>query len=159
MFGEIKEDIVIHIKEPVLSYRIVKVDADTRKVSKPEDVLQYIRNLFTLGIEHFVALYLDSKNRIRHTKVLEEGTVNQANPIVREIFRYGILVDAASVIVAHNHPSGDPEPSREDKEFTRTLVKGGDVLNLKVLDHIIVGTEETGNERYYSFADHSGMES
>lgn len=148
---------MIHVKEPVLSYRIVKVDADTRKVSKPEDVLQYIRNLFTLGVEHFVVLYLDSKNRIRNTKLLEEGTVNQANPIVREVFRYGILVDAASIIVAHNHPSGDPEPSSEDRDFTRTLIKGGDVLGLKVLDHVIVGTEETGNEKHYSFADHNNL--
>jgi len=78
---------------------------------------------------------------------IEEGTVNQANPIIREIFQKAMENFSASIICAHNHPSGDPLPSREDTEFTKALVKAGDILNIKVLDHIIIG-----NDTYYSFA-------
>ncbi len=121
------------------------------KVSKPEDVIDYIMpRMRDLRYELFIILHLDSKNRIFDRSELEQGTVNQANPIVRVIFQKAMENFAASIICAHNHPSGDPEPSTEDKEFTKTLVKAGEMLNVKVLDHIIIG-----DNRYYSFADHN----
>jgi DNA repair protein RadC len=121
------------------------------RVSKPEDVIDYIMpRMRDLKYELFLVFYLDSKNRIMERWEGEQGTVNQANPIVQEIFRNALENFAASIICVHNHPSGDPEPSREDKEFTKTLVKAGETLNVKVLDHIIIG-----DNRYYSFADHN----
>ncbi len=121
------------------------------RVSKPEDVIDYIMpRMRDLKYELFFVFYLDSKNRIMERWEGEQGTVNQANPIVQEIFRNALENFAASIICVHNHPSGDPEPSREDKEFTKTLVKAGETLNVKVLDHIIIG-----DNRYYSFADHN----
>jgi len=121
------------------------------RVSKPEDVIDYIMpRMRDLKYELFLVFYLDSKNRIMERWEGEQGTVNQANPIVQEIFRDALENFAASIICVHNHPSGDPEPSREDKEFTKTLVKAGETLNVKVLDHIIIG-----DNRYYSFADHN----
>jgi len=94
-------------------------------------------------------IHLDSKNRIIEETEHEEGTVNQANPIIREVFRKAMENFASSVICLHNHPSGDPSPSREDREFTKSLMRAGETLNIKVLDHIIIG-----DNSYYSFAEH-----
>ena len=147
----------IYLKEPVLIYKQRRVEAESRKVSKPEDVIPFVRELYEIGIERFMVLYLDSKNKIRGRKAVADGTVNQVNPTVREVFRYGIGLDAASIIVAHNHPSGDPDPSVEDKEWVKTCMKGGDALGIKVLDFIILARDDEGIEKYYSFADHSLM--
>ncbi|MCX8082920.1 MAG: DNA repair protein RadC [bacterium] len=118
------------------------------KLSGPEDVFFFLLpRMRDLKTEIFVILHMDSKNRIFEKTEIEEGTVNQANPIVREIFRKAMENFSVSIICVHNHPSGDPSPSKEDIEFTKSLVKAGEVLNIKVLDHIIIG-EDT----YYSFA-------
>ena len=98
--------------------------------------------------EVFKILLLNSKNRILDIVEITQGTVNQANPIIREIFEKALQSYASSIICVHNHPSGDPKPSKEDEEFTKSLTKAGEILNIKVLDHIIIGDDE-----YYSFAD------
>jgi DNA repair protein RadC len=132
-------------------FREKEMREEKPKVSKPEDVIDYIMpRMRDLKYELFTILHLDSKNRIFDKTELEQGTVNQANPIIREIFQKAIENFTASIICVHNHPSGDPEPSKEDKEFTKAIVRAGEVLNIKVLDHIIVG-----DNRYYSFADHN----
>jgi len=95
---------------------------------------------------------LNSKNRILDIVEITQGTVNQANPIIREIFEKALQSYASSIICVHNHPSGDPKPSKEDEEFTKSLTKAGEILNIKVLDHIIIGDDE-----YYSFADEGMM--
>lgn len=132
-------------------FREKEMREEKPKVSKPEDVIDYIMpRMRDLKYELFTILHLDSKNRIFDRTELEQGTVNQANPIIREIFQKAIENFTASIICVHNHPSGDPEPSKEDKEFTKAIVRAGEVLNIKVLDHIIIG-----DNRYYSFADHN----
>jgi len=132
-------------------FREKEMREEKPKVSKPEDVIDYIMpRMRDLKYELFTILHLDSKNRIFDKTELEQGTVNQANPIIREIFQKAIENFTASIICVHNHPSGDPEPSKEDKEFTKAIVRAGEVLNIKVLDHIIIG-----DNRYYSFADHN----
>jgi len=119
------------------------------RVTQSSDVAAlYMLRMRDLKREIFRVLYLNSRNVIIHEQEMEEGTVNQANPMVREILREGIERLAVSLICVHNHPSGDPSPSREDREFTRTLVAAGKVVGLKVLDHIIIG-----DNRYHSFAD------
>ena len=152
------------IREIILRYKMRKAtpaeeeNGYLNKLSKPEDAVKALQEIADEGIERFMALYLNSKNKILVKQVIETGTVNQANPILREIFRYGISCDAASVVVAHNHPSGDPAPSIEDKEFTKNLVNAGNVMNAKVLDHIIIARDlETGEVTHYSFADHGLM--
>jgi DNA repair protein RadC len=126
------------------------------KLSKPEDAVKSLQEIADEGIEKFYALYLNSKNKILVKQKIEDGTINQANPIMREVFRYALACDAASIIVAHNHPTGDTQPSIEDKTFTKTLVKAGEVLNVKVLDHIIIGRNlENGEIQHYSFANHN----
>jgi len=144
------------IREIILKYKMRKAtpaeeeNGYLNKLSKPEDAVRALQEIADEGVERFIALYLNSKNKVLVKQVIETGTVNQANPIVQEVFRKAVDNFAASVICVHNHPSGDPEPSREDKEFTKTLVKAGEVLNVKVLDHIIIG-----DDKYYSFADHN----
>jgi DNA repair protein RadC len=105
-----------------------------------------------LKTEIFKVIFLDSQNRMVAIEDLEEGTVNQASPIIREIFKRALEHFAVAVICAHNHPSGEPAPSREDKLFTQKLVEAGRTLQITVLDHIIIG-----DNRYYSFADEGRM--
>jgi len=103
--------------------------------------------------ELFQVLLLNSRNTILEIAEIDEGGVNQARPQVREIMNRAFQNFAASLIAVHNHPSGDPAPSEEDKEFTRRLVQAGLLMELKVLDHIIIG-----DNRYFSFADEGLME-
>lgn len=98
--------------------------------------------------EVFKILLLNSQNRIIDIVEIVEGTVNQANPIIREIFQKALQAFATSIVCVHNHPSGNVDPSKEDRDFTRELCKAGRVIQVKVLDHIIIG-----NNQYYSFAD------
>jgi DNA repair protein RadC len=130
------------------------------KVSNPEEAVNAFRDLADEGVENFACLYLNSKNQVLVKQLLSIGTVNQVNPAIREIFRYALACDAVSVIVGHNHPNSDPTPSIQDKEFTRNLVKAGEALNIKVLDHIVVSRDlQTGefkynilsNERWFHF--------
>jgi len=89
--------------------------------------------------EHFVILYLDTRNRIVDREVLYRGTLNQSIVRTAEVFRGAVRRHVAGIIVAHNHPSGDPEPSPEDIALTRRLVEAGKLMEIDVLDHIVVG--------------------
>ncbi|MFP4473724.1 MAG: RadC family protein [Candidatus Omnitrophota bacterium] len=99
-------------------------------------------------VESFWMMCLDSDHRVIDIREECRGTVNFAEPILREIMRRAIQGFAAAVICAHNHPSGRPDPSPQDRAFTRRLVQAGECLQVKVLDHLII-TDQT----YYSFAD------
>ncbi|MBA7665403.1 hypothetical protein ES703_73473 [subsurface metagenome] len=98
--------------------------------------------------EVFKILLLNSQKKVIDIVEITEGTVNHANPIIREIFQRAIQAFASSIVCVHNHPSGDVYPSREDRDFTTELCKAGQILQVKVLDHIIIGDNE-----YYSFTD------
>lgn len=96
--------------------------------------------------ENFIAVYLDSKSRLISYKVLFKGTLNTSCVHPREIFKYAFLESAYSIIVIHNHPSGDVEPSLPDIELTNSLFKIGMLMGIKIVDHIIIG-----KTKYYSF--------
>ncbi len=118
------------------------------KINSPDQVVKYIMPRFRdLKKEVFKVIFLDSKNRVIDIKEIEEGTINQANPIIREIFYKVIENFVPSIICVHNHPSGDPTPSKEDIEFTKRIKQGGEILGINVLDHIIIG-----DNLYFSFA-------
>ena len=119
------------------------------KIKSSKDVVEILMpRMRDLKKEIFKILLLNSQNRIIDILEIEEGTVNRANPIVREIFQKTLQNFASSIICVHNHPSGDINPSREDREFTRELCQAGKVMQINISDHIIIG-----NNKYYSFAD------
>lgn len=98
--------------------------------------------------EKFKALFLNAKNQILEEKTVFEGTVDSSAVYPREIIREALRCEASSLIFVHNHPSGDPSPSESDRDITRELVFAANVMQIKVLDHIVIG-----NNRYFSFAD------
>ena len=91
-----------------------------------------------LDREQFVALHLDIKNRLISREVVSIGHLSAALVHPREVFKAAILANAASIAFVHNHPSGDPEPSREDIDLTRRLIRAGEILGIAVLDHVVV---------------------
>ena len=109
------------------------------------DYLYY--SMRDLKKEVFKVIYLNSQNQIIDTTDLSEGTINSSAISPREVMENAIKYHSASLIFAHNHPSGNPEPSTSDKDLTRDLVYAGSIMRIKVLDHVIIG----GN-RYFSFA-------
>jgi DNA repair protein RadC len=118
------------------------------------EVFDYLfHSLRDLKKENFKVLFLDAKNQILEEKTLFEGTVDSSAVYPREIIKDALRYDASSLIFVHNHPSGDPEPSPCDKDITRDLVFAARVMQLKVLDHIIIGSN-----CYFSFADQGLIE-
>jgi len=113
-----------------------------------QEVFDYLyHSMRDLKKEVFKVLYLNGQNQIIETADLFEGTVNSSVVHPREVVASALGHNAVSLIFVHNHPSGSPEPSTNDKELTRQLVYAGQIMQIKVLDHIIIG-----NDRYYSFA-------
>jgi DNA repair protein RadC len=102
--------------------------------------------------EYFMALLLDGKNRIIMRAQISEGSLNQSIVHPREVFNVAVRESAAAIILMHNHPTGDPTPSPEDLEVTHRLCEAGQLMGIKVLDHIIIG-----EDAYYSFADQGRM--
>ncbi|HOV48147.1 MAG TPA: DNA repair protein RadC [Anaerolineae bacterium] len=89
--------------------------------------------------EHFVVLYLDTRNRVMDREVLYKGSLNTSLVRIAEVFRGAIRRNCAAIIVAHNHPSGEPSPSPEDVALTRRLVEAGKLVEVEVLDHVVIG--------------------
>jgi DNA repair protein RadC len=89
--------------------------------------------------EHLCALILDARNQVRHTRKISTGTLTESLVHPREVFREAIQFSAAAIILVHNHPSGDPDPSPEDIATTKRLTTAGKVVGIEVLDHIVIG--------------------
>ncbi len=103
-----------------------------------------------LDREHFVVALLDTKNTLIGINTVSIGSLNASVVHPREVFKPAILANANAILCAHDHPSGAPQPSQEDRLLTRRLVLAGEALGIKVLDHLILGD---GSEAYCSFAD------
>jgi len=121
---------------------------NTRRISKAEDVYELMHDLQLEGKENFLVLHLNNKNEIMCLDRVSTGSMNQSIVHPREVFKAALLSSAAALILVHNHPSGDPEPSREDMEITKRLQEAGNLLGIKVLDHVIIG-----EGRFISFAE------
>jgi DNA repair protein RadC len=116
--------------------------------SSAEEIFDYLyHSMRDLRKELFKVLYLNSQNQIVEAEDLFEGTVNSSAVSPRGVVEGAIKHSAASLIFVHNHPSGNPEPSKSDRELTRDLVYANSIMRLRVLDHIIIG-----DNRYFSFA-------
>jgi DNA repair protein RadC len=111
-------------------------------VRSPSDVAQLLMaEMAHLQQEHFQVLYLDTRNRLLGSETVYVGSLNASHIRVAEVFRDAVKRNCAAIIVAHNHPSGDPTPSPEDVEVTRQLVAAGNLLDIEVLDHLIIGQQ------------------
>lgn len=109
---------------------------DRYVIRSPEDGANYVMNdMRFLSQEHFVCLYLNTKNQVLHKQTIFIGSLNASIVHPREVFREALKRSAASIICLHNHPSGDPAPSREDIEVTKRLVECGKMIGIDVLDH------------------------
>ncbi|WP_026585372.1 RadC family protein [Bacillus sp. J33] len=109
-------------------------------IRSPEDGANYVMNdMRFLSQEHFVCLYLNTKNQVLHKQTIFIGSLNASIVHPREVFKEAFRRSAASIICIHNHPSGDPTPSREDIEVTKRLAESGRIIGIDVLDHLIIG--------------------
>jgi len=115
----------------------------------PEDIVRNYRSLFKDQVrERFVVFWLNSANRVLGFEIISEGILNSSLVHPREVFRGAIVVTAASVILAHNHPSDNPEPSAEDIQITKQIVESGKIIGIPVHDHIVFA-----GDSFTSFAE------
>lgn len=109
-------------------------------IQSPDDAaLLMMDNMRYLDREHFKAILLNTKNQVLAVETISIGTLNSSVVHPRELFKVAIKKSSANIILVHNHPSGDPTPSREDIDITRRIQEGGEILGISVLDHLIIG--------------------
>jgi DNA repair protein RadC len=137
--------LVKKICEAYLAEKMIARDA----LSSPQAVLDFARvKMAGLPHEAFMVIFLNTKNKVLDYKVIQEGTVDRAVIYPRRIVEEAISRHAASLILVHNHPSGQSEPSPEDRDLTRSIVEAARTIDLRVLDHVIVG-----KDGYFSFME------
>ena len=145
-------------ENPIRKYRfetykvsLVIEDGPSPQISNSRDLAAFARALLDTmdaNQEHFIILAMDTKNKVVGFKKLHSGGISSSIVDPNLVFRAALALDANSICAVHNHPSGNPLPSSEDRAITERLHKGGMILKIKLLDHIIIGTDD-----YYSFAD------
>ena len=124
-----------------IARRLARLMPEDKPVIKsPEDAAALVmEEMRHLDREHFYALLLNAKNQVLTREVISIGTLNFSAIHPRELFKVAIRRSAAGVILVHNHPSGDPTPSRQDIEATTRLVEAGEIVGIDVLDHLVIG--------------------
>jgi len=125
----------------------------SKTVGCPEDIVNILRELKYAAVEKFIGVYLDSRNHVLAVSILHVGGITETVVDPKIVFGMAFLCNATALVVVHNHPSGNNAPSDKDKEMTRKLVTCGDFLDIKLFDHIIIGSDG-----YYSFAESLGDE-
>jgi DNA repair protein RadC len=117
-------------------------DATRPALTGPEAAAELlVPALANLDRERCVATLLDTKHRLIEQVVVSIGSVDHTFMAPREVYRDALLANASALVLAHNHPSGDPEPSRDDEQLTRRLVRAGELVGVDLLDHLVVGGE------------------
>ena len=127
----------------IVSIKMVKESSflyQTRQILSPKDAYEMIKEqLEGLDREQFIIACLNTKNEPTNISVVSVGTLNKAIVHPREVFKTAILSNAASIMAFHNHPSGETTPSQQDIQLTQRLVEAGELLGIKLLDHLIIG--------------------
>ena len=125
------------IREVTVNYRTTT--DEQIKFTKSEQVAAFVRSVMTDNSrEHCIALYLDGANQIASYSIISIGSANFAPLAPREVFQRAVLIGAVSIVLAHNHPSGQLSPSPQDHEATDRMRKAGEIMGIQVLDHVIV---------------------
>ena len=127
-----KKDKIIRINNSKEAYEIIKEELN----NKPQEI--------------FLVVYLNTKNEIIKKEIIFKGTINKSNIYPRDIFREAVRCNAYCMIISHNHPSGNIEPSIEDNYLTNNIIKLGKILNVYLIDHLIIG-----NNKYYSYKENN----
>lgn len=126
-------------------------DKDTQiRINTPEDTLPLLSDIKLQKKEHFMVLYLNARQEVIHKEIVSMGTLNASLVHPREVFEPALKYLASVILLAHNHPSGDEEPSDADIAITKRLNEVGQLMGIEVMDHIIITSE-----RYYSFREHN----
>ena len=132
-----------------LAKRALEVnDTNLPTIESTKDAMAQLTDLQNLKKEHFITLYINARHKLIHKELISVGTLTANLVHPREVFEPAMVRAAIEIIVAHNHPSGDPAPSSADLEITKRIVEAGKILGIKVLNHIIIT-----KERYFSFQD------
>lgn len=136
--GKAKACVIVACFE--LGKRLLK-EKKAELILSPEDVWEQLKDIRDHKKEHFVVFYLDTRNQEICREIISIGTLNESLVHPREVFEPAIRNSAAQIIIAHNHPSGNPDPSEEDIKMTAKLVEAGKLLGIELFDHIIVTDE------------------
>ena len=125
-----------------------------KRLTSPEEVYKILKSVLEVenkvdqDKEHFWSIGLNSRNDIKYVELVSLGTLNANLVHPREVFRMAVMKGVASILIAHNHPSGDPNPSEDDLAITARLIKSGKILGIDVVDHIIIT-----NKQFISFKE------
>jgi DNA repair protein RadC len=140
-----------------LGHRLAQETISAQKMDRPELIYELLgAEMRALDRESLRAVLLDTKHRLLRVEQISLGTLNESIAHPREVFRPVLLHAAYAFVLVHNHPSGDPTPSEADRRLTRRLVEAAQLLQVRLLDHIIVGAPADGRLPYFSFAE-AGM--
>jgi DNA repair protein RadC len=128
--------------------KIIREEKREIKISDAEQVRKYLKEFQEEDREHFIVLGLDTKNKILYREVVTIGILDACIIHPREVFKKAVMMSCSKIILAHNHPSGDPTPSQEDLDITKKIMEAGEILDIKVLDHVIIG-----KDKYWSYSE------
>jgi DNA repair protein RadC len=137
----------MRVYEAKISYTMVS-EGENVPLSKPSAIAEYLKSAFELNPvqEQFYVVFLNRRNRPLGRHQITIGTLSSTLVSPREVFRGAILASASAIVVAHNHPSGAPSPSRDDIGVTRRLREAAKIMDIDLLDHVIVGTREADSQ-------------
>ena len=134
-----------------LAHRMaLEIHQETPLMDQPERVADLLREESRMyDVEHFQVLLLNTRRKLIRAEHVSQGTLDTVLVHPREVFKHAIMGNAAAVILAHNHPSGDPSPSDADIKVTRDLIRAGQLLRIEVVDHVIIGRRMEGRSKDY----------
>lgn len=136
----------------IVKIKMVKessVKYENRRIKNPWDAYKIFNDYIDdSNKEMFVLMCLNNKNEPTHISTISIGSINESIATPAEVFKVALLSNANKIMICHNHPSGDPQPSESDRNITERLYDSGDIMGIKLLDHIIIG-----DDVYYSFKE------
>lgn len=129
------------VKEPICD-DFYKENKFVHNTSEAVDIIKALTNIQTSPLEQFWVVFLNTRAQVIGHCMVAQGDMYSSNVDVRAVFRAAILVNAHAILLAHNHPSGNPKPSEDDLKLTKQLIEAGKILCISVVDHIIIGMDE-----------------
>lgn len=137
-----------------LASRLARETLVRQRLDAPELINELLgAEMRALGRESLRLVLLDTKYHLLRVEEISQGSLNESIAHPREVFRPALIYSAFAVVLVHNHPSGDPTPSSADHQLTRRLVQGAELLQIRLLDHVIIGSGDNGRQPYFSFKE------